>query len=146
MRSCRLMRSLLSVLLILLPMCSATGRAGAAEIYCGRLSGNRIYLDHGYDKLSGDASLWYTITYKQPRGQIRSSRIKMILDTREGRYFDVNGFDCTEPEGRGSCSHFEFIPSGEFFERHMADRTSWDKISENNLGGLILRCLTTQQK
>ncbi len=98
---------------------------------------------------AGDWVVWYMATYKKPltegNDEFRSSRIHTILDVRRGVYFETDGLDCTEPNGEGSCHHFEFEP-GRAFRPHMNDRGSWDRIAQTNIGGVISRCLKKQGK
>jgi hypothetical protein len=137
-------------MLIALVVIVLSGLANSAEPasprYCGEFNGSRVYLDWFTPEGTGDYSLAYTATYPKPSGKAQSSIIFMILDLQTGIYFEKNGFDCSQPNGRGTCSHFEFNPNSETLERQMADKATWDKINNKNIGGLIARCLARRHK
>lgn len=139
-----------SILLTCLFMASTSAFAERLEpirrVHCGRQNQDDIFVENATAQPDSEYLVWYTRTYKYPSGRFRSSRIEIRLDFRQGVYFETHGFDCTEPVGEGSCSHFEFIPSGKAFQEHMDDRTTWDRIRDNNIGGLLAQCLRQLSK
>lgn len=135
------LRFILSMWLITLVTTSVPADGSEIErgLDCGNLNdGSHISVTLA-NKADTDYLVGATITYKKPWGQYRSERIQVMLDFRRGVYFEMGGFDCTEPNGKGRCLHFETIPT--HFQEHLNDRGSWDKIMESNIGGAISRCL-----
>jgi hypothetical protein len=127
----------------------ADGLDAARQVNCGRLNEDSIYITNTQVVTNGDVNMSYKRNYKQPPDasrRFRSSKIYMILDPSRAVYFETGGFDCTQADGNGSCSHFEFIAGGGECQRHMNDRLSWDKVANENIGGFISRCLMQPHK